>query len=265
MRTSGGSRGSSGEWQKPFWQQRGWLISAAFLLSMFLIGGFVLLTGEDSSSNTGQPQPSTPKASGSSSATPSAAPSGSTESRPAGCSTNDADQNVPNQSPADVQWKTYQTDLLPASPSAGPLKVDGPVWSCFAHTPLGSVMALHAIGPKLGGSDWKTVTEKQLAKGPGKDQFVAKRSKVADKNKTGAPGSNASYLGFKILTYSKDQVTTMLLLRSADGSYGAVTESVVWEDGDWKLRPTLTGSVTESMTAVGGPEGFVLWGGSSGS
>ncbi|MFJ1567692.1 hypothetical protein [Streptomyces erythrochromogenes] len=265
MRASGGSRGSSGEWEKPFWQQRGWLISAAFLLSMFLIGGFVLLTGEDDSSNTGQPQPSKPTASGQSAATPSAAQSGSAEGRPAGCSTNDSDQNIPQQSPSDLKWKQYQIDLLPVSPSAGPLKFDGGVWSCYSRTPLGAVLAMQAISAKMGGPDWKAVTEKQVARGTGKDQFVARRSKQADSTPTGAPGSRGSYVGFRVLTYSKDQATAMTLMRLADGTHGVATMSVVWEDGDWKLRPTLSGSTTESITAVGGPEGFTIWGGGSGS
>ncbi|MFJ3855363.1 hypothetical protein ACIPRL_03975 [Streptomyces sp. NPDC090085] len=258
-----GSRGNSGEWEKPFWQQRGWLVSAAFLLSMLLIGGLVLLTEDDTTAQSGQPQPSaTPTAdTASGGGQPSKEAPGGAESRPAGCSTNDADQAVPSQSPADLKWMTYRTDLLPASPTAGPLKVDGPVWSCFAHTPLGAVLALHSISAKMGGSDWKVVTEKQLARGPGRDQFIARRSKKADNNKTGAPGSDGTYLGFRVLTATKDQVTTMVLMRTADGTHVALTVSTVWEDGDWKLRPTLTGSLTEGISPVGGPEGFTLWGG----
>ncbi|KIF01416.1 hypothetical protein PL81_35585 [Streptomyces sp. RSD-27] len=266
MRTSGVSRGSSGEWEKPFWQQRGWLLSAAFLLSMFVIGGFVLLTDENGGGgSTGQPQPSMPTASGLAAAGPSAAQPGPREGRPAGCSTNDSDQGIPQESPSDLRWKVYQTDLLPVSPAAGPLKFDGGVWSCYSRTPLGAVLALQAISSKMSSSDWKAVTEKQLARGPGKDQFVAKRSKLPDSNQTGAPGSRGGYVGFRVLTYSKDQATAMILMRLADGTYGVATMSAVWEDGDWKLRPTLSGSITESITAVGGPEGFTAWGGGSGS
>ncbi|WP_168714594.1 hypothetical protein [Streptomyces sp. A0592] len=57
----------------------------------------------------------------------------------------------------------------------------------------------------------------------------------------------------------------MILVRTADGTYGALTASAVWEDGDWKLRPTLTGSISESIAPVGGTDGFVLWGAGNGS
>ncbi|UQX02508.1 hypothetical protein [Streptomyces sp. RerS4] len=257
---SRGSRGSSGEWDKPFWLQRGWQISAAFLLAMVLIGGYVALIGDDDTeNNAGTPQ-SPAKTSAPANAPSSPPASGTTEGRPAGCSTDDRDQAVPSQSPADLKWKVYQTDLLPVSPSAGPLKFDGAVWSCYARTPLGATLAMQAISAKMGGADWKTVSEKQMAKGPGRDQFVAARAKEATSQRTGAPGSRGSYVGFRVLTFSKDQATGMILMRLADGTYGVATMSTVWEDGDWKLRPTLDGSVTEGLTAVGGPDGFILWG-----
>ncbi|MFE7099293.1 hypothetical protein [Streptomyces erythrochromogenes] len=247
-------------------QRRGPLVPAALLLSVLLVGGCSQPAEEDGAKGSGQPQPSAPTAAGIASASAKDATAGQTaEGRPAGCGTNDSDQAVPSRSPADLKWMIYQTDLLPASPTAGPLKVDGPVWSCFARTPLGAVLALHAISAKMGGSDWKVVTEKQLARGPGRDEFVARRSKLADENETGTPGSDGTFLGFRVLTASKDQVTTMILARTADGRHGVLTASAVWEDGDWKLRPTLTGSITESITYVSGTDGFVLWGTGNGS
>jgi hypothetical protein len=44
------------------------------------------------------------------------------------------------------------------------------------------------------------------------------------------------------------------------GGYGAGTVTVVWDDGDWKLRPTLSGSLLETATPVGGLKGFTEWG-----
>ncbi|MGW3391325.1 hypothetical protein [Streptomyces cinereoruber] len=260
-------RNNSGEWEKPFWQQTGWLLSAGFFLVLALLGGFAVFADDDGDTNAGQgPEATAAPSSDPAQGTPSGKPSNGTEEpRPAGCRTDDSDQAVPPKSPADLKWKIYQADLVPVSATAGPLLYDGAVWSCFARTPLGAVLALHSITSKMSGSDWKAVTDKQIARGPGKDAFVATRSKEADKNATGAPGSDGTYVGFSMLTYTKDQATAMLLMRIADGKYGVATASVVWEDGDWKLRPTLKGSLTESITFVGGPEGFVLWGGGNGA
>ncbi|MGW4504416.1 hypothetical protein ACWENO_07200 [Streptomyces sp. NPDC004436] len=255
--------------RKPLRQRTGLLVSAAVVLSLLAGGGAVLLVQDDASGD-GESRAAAPAAAGTTAApapvssAPAAAEqagqaSGTGEGRPPGCRTDDTDQAVPTSSPADLKWMIYQTDLLPASPTAGPLKVDGPVWSCFARTPLGAVLALHAVSSRMSSADWKVVTEKQVARGPGRDAFVARRTGLPDEERTGTPGSDGNFLGFRILTASKDQVTTMLLLQTQDGKYGAVSASMVWEDGDWKLRPTLSGSLTESITQTGGTEGFVLW------
>ncbi|WP_411081839.1 hypothetical protein [Streptomyces sp. cmx-18-6] len=259
-------RSSSGEWEKPFWQQPGWLLSAGFFLVLALLGAFVVFADDDGDTNAGPGSGATtaPSTDPTQDA-PSGEPSNGTEDpRPAGCRTDDSDQAVPPKSPADLKWKVYQADLVPVSATAGPLQYNGVVWSCFARTPLGAVLALHSITSKMSGSEWRTVADKQIASGPGKDAFVATRSKDTDESAAGAPGSDGTYIGFSMLTYTKDQATAMLLIRIADGKYGAATASVVWEDGDWKLRPTLKGSLTENITFVGGSEGFVLWGGGDG-
>ncbi|MBM7058770.1 hypothetical protein [Streptomyces durocortorensis] len=259
-------RNSSGEWEKPFWQQPGWLLSAGFFLVLALLGAFVVFADDEEEKAGPGPRATAASSAGPAQGTPSGKPSNGTEgSRPAGCRTDDSDQAVPPKSPADLKWKVYRTDLVPVSTTAGPLLYKGAVWSCFARTPLGAVLALHSITSKMSGSEWRTVADQQVARGPGKDAFVATRSKEADESAAGAPGSDGTYVGFSMLTYTKDQATAMLLIRIADGKYGAATASVVWEDGDWKLRPTLNGSLTENITFVGGPEGFALWGGEDGA
>ncbi|MFJ8017572.1 hypothetical protein [Streptomyces sp. NPDC096339] len=257
------SQGSSGEWEKPFWQQRGWLISAAFLIAMVLIGGYVALTGSDTDDNSASPK--SPAKTSAPANTPSSLPSsGTAEGRPAGCSTNDADQAVPKQSPADLKWKQSDTDLLPVSESAGPRKYDGPLWSCYAHTPLGAVFAVHGISTHFAGPRWREVADQQMARGAGRDEFVKRRGALpADEAKKGAPGSSGTYAGFSILSYSPTQATVMLLMQLPEKGYVSGTASVVWEDGDWKLRPTLTGSLLEGVAAVDGTNGFVIWGGGS--
>ncbi|MFD4933545.1 hypothetical protein [Streptomyces virginiae] len=261
---SRGSRGNSGEWEKPFWQQRGWLISAVFLLSMFLIGGLVLITDDDTPDKSGQPELSTPTTGSTASGKASGQPSGATEGRPTGCSTDDRDQSIPKQSPADLKWKQSHTDLLPVSDSAGPRTYDEPFWTCYAHTPMGAVLAAHSISTRFTGPRWREVADRQMARGAGRDEFVKRRGALpADQTKKGAPGSEGTYAGFSILSYSPTQATVMLLLQVPEKGYVTGTASVAWEDGDWKLRPTLAGSLLEGVASVGGTDGFVLWGGSN--
>ncbi|MFF4168559.1 hypothetical protein [Streptomyces sp. NPDC001744] len=261
-------RSSSGEWEKPFWQQPGWLLSAGFFLVLALVGGYAVLADDgEGDANAGRgPETTASPSPGGTQATPSGKPSGGAEEpRPAGCRTDDSDQTIPPKSPADLKWKVYQAELVPVSATAGPLQYDGPVWSCFAHTPLGAALAVHSISTKMGGSDWKAVVGRQFAPGTGTEALKKSRAAKKDENDPGAPGSNGTYVGFSMVTYDKDRATVMMLMRLPEGNYVTGTVAVVWEGGDWKIRPTLSGSITESITPVGGTDGFVLWGGGNGA
>ncbi|MET9321072.1 hypothetical protein ABZX75_12940 [Streptomyces sp. NPDC003038] len=266
MMASGRLRGSSGEWEKPFWHQRGWQVSAAFLVAIVMIGIVALVSGGNDDGKTpqgGSPTGEATKPAGGASSAPSG---GTGDARPAGCRTDDTDQSIPSKAPADLQWKQAGAYLIPVSPSAGPVKYDGPGWSCFAHTPLGAVLAAHAISNHVDIPRWREVVDQQMAVGAGRDTYIEKRSKLpADQVGKEPPGSKGTYVGFSLVTYSKDHATVMVLMQIPEKGYATGTMSVVWEGGDWKLRPTLTGSLLEGIAPVGGTEGFTLWGASNGA
>ncbi|MGW1004946.1 hypothetical protein [Streptomyces sp. NPDC002520] len=254
MVNSGRSRGGSGEWEQPFWQQRGWFLSAGFLLVLVVFGGIALLMRGDGGTPDAAPSP-TP--SGSST---HGGGGGGQDDRPAGCRTDDSDQEKPTAPPKDVSWKADGTDLVPVSKTAGPLKFDGPVWSCFAHTPMGAVFAAHAIGDHFAFPGWRDVVERQVVPGPGRDAFVAERSKEKDKPVSGQP-SGVTYAGFSVLSYNKQQATVMFLAHgSGSANYGSVSVTLAWQDGDWKVVPDPDGSVLSGVSRVDGTDGFVTWG-----
>ncbi|MET9440149.1 hypothetical protein [Streptomyces sp. NPDC006610] len=260
MVVSGRQRGSSGEWEKPFWQQRGWQISAAFLIAMALIGGVALLSGggDDSGAPAAKPSAVQSSADGGETSAPSQATG---EGRPAGCRTDDSDQDTRPKPPADVQWRQLNSTLVPVSETAGPVKFDGPAWSCFAHTPMGAVLAAHVIPNQFDDSNWRDVVDRQMPPGAARDAYIRKRSKLPDDSVVKAPpGSRGTYAAYSIVSYSEEQATVMVVMQIPRGGYGAGTVTVVWDDGDWKLRPTLSGSLLETATPVGGLEGFTEWG-----
>lgn len=256
MAPFGRSRGNSGEWEEPFWRQRGWIVSAGFLLALLGVAGVSVIAGGDDggSGEGGAPSPSE-----SASGRPGAG-EGRSDARPAGCRTDDGDQSTPTKAPKDLRWKVVDSVGVPVSKSAGPLRFDGPVWSCFARTPAGAVMAVHAISSQMGGEGWKEVADRQLAEGGGREAFVERRSNVRSESSSAAPGSRGTYAGFSVLSYSEEQATVMVLVRLPTGKHGGLSMSVVWEDGDWKLRPQSNGSLTSSISEVSGTQGFVTWG-----
>ncbi|MFF2025440.1 hypothetical protein ACFVW2_27015 [Streptomyces sp. NPDC058171] len=253
MVKTGRSRGGSGEWEQPFWQQRGWILSAGFLLVLVILGGYALMTGEDEptpSTGSDRPSPSRTVPSG----------GGDGDGRPAGCETDDSDQKKPTAPPKDVSWKANGTNLVPVSKTAGPLKFDGPVWYCFARTPMGAVLAAHSIADKFGFAGWREVAERQVVPGAGRDAFIADRAKEKDTPVSDQP-SGVTYAGFAVLSYNEKEATVMVLAGvPQNDQYGSLSVNLRWHEGDWKVVPDPDGTLYAGGSRVDGTDGFVTWG-----
>lgn len=235
----------------PFWNHRGWILSAAFLALVLVMSVVTWLTSTEDGQglrDTGaeNPGPLTPAAGGQ-----------GADARPAGCRTDDADTARPTAPPPDIDWRPLGGAKIPVSPTAGPLQAHGPVLWCFAHTPLGAVMAAHTIPSHMSGADWRTVTEQQVVAGTPRDIFVAQRSTVPEGQ--GEAGAVGSYAGFAVTAYSPDEATVRLLIKNGSGGYGSTFVVVQWDGGDWKVRPRTNGALYTSMTSVSGNAGFVMW------
>ncbi|MFE9704719.1 hypothetical protein [Streptomyces sp. NPDC005930] len=252
MVNPGRSRGGSGEWEKPFWQQRGWILSAGFLATLLIIG-LIALTSGGGTSNRADDDPTAPPA------TPTPSNHEKPDARPAGCRTDDSDQAKPTAVPKDFEWKANGTGLVPVSRTAGPLTYDGPVWSCYAHTPMGAVFAAQAITDHFSYPGWRDVVERQVVPGPARDALVSSRSQDEDKPTSGKADAGG-YAGFSILAYDKEEATVMFLLRGPNaGVYGTASVTVRWHEGDWKIVPGADGSVYSGMAQVSGTQGFITW------
>ena len=241
--------------ESPFWKQQGWILSAAFLAVALVMAGVTwLTTGDDDSA--GQD-----KAAGKEGPLSSAAANGGggqrVDGRPDGCRTDDSADAKPTASPDDIEWRQVGVARVPVSPSAGPIRSDGPLMWCFAHTPMGAVMAAHIIPTHMSGSDWRSVTQQQVVAGPGRDIFVAQRSTVPQTAQNGS--AVGSYAGFALASYSPDAAKVQLLIKNGSGGYGSTFVAVKWDGGDWKVQPKSNGSLYTSMTTVMGNAGFIMW------
>lgn len=236
-------RGEDEAEERPYWQQRGWQLSAAFL-AVALIGGALAVAG-GVSDGSGAPV----------AATDTVRIDAGPGLRPEGCRTDDSPQDTPAGPPDDVTWRQLNGAQVPLSKSAGPEVLDGPLLWCFAHTPMGAVMAANVIPRQMSGPMWAGATEQQVVASQGRDIFVAMRSSVPDTPLGAAPGSLA---GFMLVAYSADAATVRILIRSAQ--LQAVTDfSVVWSGGDWKLRALSSGDLNTPIVAISGLDGFIMW------
>ncbi|MET9902731.1 hypothetical protein [Streptomyces sp. NPDC006446] len=255
MLNSGRPQGGSGEWEQPFWQQRGWILSAGFLLVLLVLAVFTMMGGGEKAADASDGPARKPD----SSADTDRGGSGGQDTRPAGCRTDDGDQAKPTRAPKDFTWKADGTGLVPVSRSVGPRTFDGPVWSCYARTPMGSVMAAHAITDHLSYPGWREVVDRQVVPGAGRDALVESRAAAGDKPTSGAP-DGGGYAGFTVLSYDKEKSTVMFVVRvPGKDAYGTASVTLRWLDGDWKLAPDADGTVYSGMSQISGTKGFVTW------
>ncbi|WP_432032044.1 hypothetical protein [Streptomyces antibioticus] len=235
----------------PYYRQRGWQMSAGFLAVVVVVGGVVtVLSGSDATTGRVNVAASEGPLSGTS------VPKGG---RPQGCRTDDGTAAEPSgTAPEDVAWRPLGVTKVPVSASAGPTRIEGPLWWCYAHTPTGAVLAAHIIPSHMSGSDWRTVTEQQVVAGQGRDMFTFQRATVQDTD-TPTGAEVASYAGFSVVSYEDTAAVVRLLLKSAQG-YAVTTISLRWSGGDWKVRPDANGSLHSPVSAVQSTNGFTLWG-----
>jgi hypothetical protein len=177
------------------------------------------------------------------------------------CPASTASDSLPTAPPSDLQWKSMTAVFLPTSKTAGPMRYQGSVWSCYAHNPLGAVMAAYDIPGTLLGSDWQTVMEHEIASGPGQQAFIA--ASRGQSPPSLQPGEIAQPVGFVVVSYSPQEATIQTLADAGDGEYQADERTVSWAGDDWKLVVNPDGKIGPDPQIVASASGFVLWGGNS--
>ncbi len=226
----------------------GVLLAVAFVILVALLAVFVATRHDGHSATPPAAAPPTPGA-------PTRAATAG-----AGCATTDTSQTVPTTAPPGVTWTLFQTVALPFSTTAGPARVAGDVASYYAHTPTGALLAASQIGVRyLLAHDWRSVSAAQVAPGVGRDAFAKLRAQANGEDDP--PGAYGQYAGFKFVTYTPQTAVIELVSRFANGNLQMVTSSVVWYDGDWRLRLQDNGSVSPTAQRLDSVAGFAPWGG----
>ncbi|MFF4354384.1 hypothetical protein [Streptomyces sp. NPDC001530] len=243
----------------PYYKQRNWQLSAGFL-------GVALVVGVIVTAVSGGPDTTTARANAVASDGPlsddsdSSGSSGAKDSRPHGCRTDDsAGAALPTAAPKDVERHKLGVSRLPVSASAGPTRISGDLWWCFAHTPTGAALAATVIPSQMSGSNWRTVTERQVVAGSGREMWEFKRATVKDIDSENTDVTPSSYVGFEVTSYKRTAASVKLLLKSSQG-FAATTIDLRWNGGDWKVLPDGDGSLHTPVSSVSDTNSFVLWG-----
>lgn len=230
--------------------RRGAVVVVAFAILLSLLG-WLLFTGH---SPARQP-PATPKA-----VTRPVATHPQRKPVPAvtACHLSARDQRIPTTAPAGVTWDIYETVALPYSRAAGPEYVNGGVARCYAHDPVGALIADVQIGSRyLISPAWRAVVASQVVPGPGAKVYSAERPTVSSNANA---GDYCQVAGFSVLSYTSQRAQIEAVSRC--GSLLQATTSVVeWSGTDWRLTLQPDGGESPAATQIANLTGFVPWGG----
>jgi hypothetical protein len=225
-------------------RRNGFIIAGGFLVLVLVLAAAVVLSGRSS-----EPAPAA--------ARPSAGPQ--TQAATSGCHPTDTAQQVLSAPPHGVTWQIYNTIAFPVSATAGPMVMDGGGTRCYAHTPLGALLAVSHIPTRMWFGDWKKIAATQILPGPGRDEFLRDRAQFTGSTAF-APGEAAQIAGFRFVTYTPATAVVQIATRGTPGAMRSFTFTVMWSDGDWKLQLLPSGDPWP-VQDISSLDGFVVWGG----
>jgi len=182
------------------------------------------------------------------------------------------DPNSPGESPGNVSWSSYRGLFVPFSNTSGPLAAQGDVARCFAHTQTGALMAAVHISARYAlAPDWEAVGHYQVVADTARDAAMQRRAaamrSVDPSAGTGRldPQRVRQVTGYQVVSYTDAEATVRILTATpSGGTLVSSMYSMVWADGDWKLRLQPNGSTSMATQEVDSPAGFTAWSQSAG-
>lgn len=262
----------------PF-QARGFLAAVGFIVAMLVFGVVALVRGGGPGAQAGgSGGDGTPTAvadavddsgsdtSAASAERPTSAPPLPSAAPATPCPVLDAkDRTVPTVAPNGVTWSLFHEALLPMSATAGPVRADGEAVRCFAHTPVGALIAAAQITTRYSfADDWQLVMARSLAPGPERDEGrtarLAAEAAAATSQPSGTGGTVMQLAGFKFVSYTDDTAVIQVMRATDDKLHmSSVLYTIKWVDGDWRLQLQSGGKPAAMVQKESSLSGFVPW------
>lgn len=230
----------------------GFLIAAALVVAL-IAATFVIFLLPKGQGNA-QPAPAPTETS----STAAASPSASAGAGKSVCGLPASRETALGTAPKS-KWDLLGTMAVPTDPStAGPGTVgkDG-LRSCFAQSPTGALYATANIWASSFNGYAKQVYLELSADSPSRDKAV--QAIKEGKDVSGGTSPKVQIAGFMIHSYTPETAIVELAFESKDGGYGALSTSLLWEDGDWKMDiPPAGGGAVRQVSDL---SSFIPWAG----
>jgi hypothetical protein len=134
-----------------------------------------------------------------------------------------------------TKWELLGRVAVPTDPKGiGPGRTDGPVRTCYQHSPTGALYAAaNILGTGLLPGGQTIVLKNLTASTPMRDRLLASPAAGTSAD----PSNSAQIGGFKVDSYDPTSATIALGLKLSPAGYMSMTFFLRWEDGDWKTVP----------------------------
>ena len=228
----------------------GFIIAAALVLA--LIAGAIVIFLLPKGQGNAQPAP---VANNGSTVT---SPTASAEAGKSVCGLPDSKETALGTAP-ESKWDLLGTMAVPSDPSTvgpGTVGTDG-LRSCFAQSPTGALYATANIWASSFNGYAKQVYLELAADSPSRDKAV--QAIKEGKDVGGGTSPKVQIAGFIIHSYTPTAAVVELAFKTADGGYGALSTSLLWEAGDWKLDMPAAGGGT--VRQISDLSSFIPWAG----
>jgi len=236
------------------WTRPSVFLSIAFLVLAIVAGSIALLRTHPGGAAAAAVPSASAAAITPTGVTPSPTPS-TTPAKPTATAL--PDQTVPVTAPP-TTWITVETLSLPTSPLYGPKVNDGTVMAGYQHSPTGALFAAADNRARFSlVPNWKVATLSAVADTPGRAVFIRNRAPYGV-IAAPAPGTFTQIAGFNFVSHTSDRVVIQILSLATDGSYTSDIDTVVWENGDWRLLLSDAGD-TPPLTKAPSAAGYVPW------
>lgn len=227
--------------------------SAAVLVALVGISTLVLIPRPDPAPPTSAPRPTS---------TPAAEESDDTASSTEGmCPAVAIDEDAVTV-PEDLAWVSAHGNSWPVSESVGPkVDVEG-LGHCFDRSPIGAALAAVGLAQSARAADIDTahrILDTQYVQNKGKDIAADNVDRTYPDY---PPGSRplGRVMGFRVEFFHDDMAQVLLVEDWPEhGQYTGYLVTLVWSDGDWKMRLLDDGRPSPGGDITVDPDAFTRW------
>lgn len=175
-----------------------------------------------------------------------------------GCDVPAGDTSLRPAIPKDLRWIASQGLTWPVSATYGPTKEKDGFGVCFARSPLGAALAASSmLYSQYNGHSTKEMTQFYVVDSPGKQIALGNAGAGSSASDFAKMGANIA--GFMVDEFTPDRVGVTLVFSypQSDTGYIGLPYTLVWVDGDWRIKLLDNGGTGQAVKPVQGQ--FVQW------